>query len=205
MKPHLKQRKPVYGVGINDFETSTRIDGKPMPEYNAWKDMLKRCYDLKFQASNPTYIGCSVSNEWHSFTVFYNWLHANSYKAGLQLDKDIIVPGNKIYSPETCCLVPPSINSLLLNNMAARGNHPQGVCWHKPNKKFMADLRVNGRKKHLGCFTSVIDAERAYLTAKAAYIRSQALSFNLPVKVINALFRTAADMEQKAFVLEEAA
>ena len=37
-----------------------------------------------------------------------------------------------------------------------------GVSWHKHNKKWKADIGINGKLKHLGYFTSEEDAGRAY-------------------------------------------
>jgi len=41
-----------------------------------------------------------------------------------------------------------------------------GVSLHKPSKKFMATIRINGIKKNLGYFSSAEEAHDAYLEAK---------------------------------------
>ena len=102
--------KTVYGVGFNSggaFKPSTKgVHSKP---YATWKSMLMRCYSDKYHAKFPTYIECSVCAEWLDFQVFASWFEVN-YVDGMQLDKDIKVEGNKIYSPEFCLFVSPFDN-----------------------------------------------------------------------------------------------
>ena len=69
-----------------------------------------------------SYKGVEVCEEWYNFQNFAEWcetqkfLNAKDVKGkSYQLDKDILVKGNKIYSPDTCCFVPPEINSLFIN------------------------------------------------------------------------------------------
>ena len=38
----------------------------------------------------------------------------------------------------------------------------KGVRWHTRHKKWVAEIRVNGKKKHLGCFDSLEKAAAAY-------------------------------------------
>ena len=101
----LSARRAVCGVGINDawYKTTVLICGKKVrcKIYQTWKDMIRRGHDQKYQAENPTYIGCTVVKEWHRFSVFAEWMQAQNHD-GLYLDKDIILPGNKVYGPDTC-------------------------------------------------------------------------------------------------------
>ena len=48
--------KLVYGIGINDSDSVTIIDGKIVTSYVCWKEMLRRCYDPKSLARHPTYV-----------------------------------------------------------------------------------------------------------------------------------------------------
>ena len=99
--------------------------------YNKWSNMLRRCYDKKFQQKEPSYIGCTVCNEWHNFQTFTMWFEKNYYEIdnakNMALDKDILVKNNKIYSPDTCVFVPQNINSLFTNGKRNRGELPLGV------------------------------------------------------------------------------
>ncbi len=165
----------VYGVGyIGSGEYNTRRNGGTSLEYQTWQDMLGRCYNTEFQKNNPTYIGCTVCPEWHNFQNFADWYVNNKFHGlGYHLDKDLLVKGNKVYSPETCCLVPVSLNSLLNDRANDRGDYSQGVCWHKQKGCYSAQISVDGKRKHLGLFQCPIRAESRYKSAKQEYIQQK--------------------------------
>lgn len=105
----------VYGVGyVGDGGFAPSIDRKPTKTYKTWASMLQRCYDKKFQAGNPTYTDCSVDPEWHNFQNFAEWMSKQDYR-GKELDKDIKVKGNEVYSPETCMFVTQAENAVDAN------------------------------------------------------------------------------------------
>ena len=107
--------------------------------YELWLNMLKRCYSDKVSAKNSTYKKSEVFNEWLNFQNFAEWYYENYYEIegeNMHLDKDILVKGNKIYSPDTCVFVPQSINSLFIKSDKARGDLPIGVT--KEHKKYSA-------------------------------------------------------------------
>lgn len=113
----------AFGVGfLGVGEHKTSINGRETPHYKAWKNMLARCYDDNTQSKNPTYIGCSVCNEWLSFQVFSDWYLRNKPSGNYHLDKDTKVIGNKLYSPETCLFITASENT-----KAAHGVHGRVV------------------------------------------------------------------------------
>lgn len=169
--PHCareKQKELVYGVGINDL-----LYTRGTPSYQAWTSMLKRCYSNKYQNKKSTYMGCTVCDEWLLFSNFKKWFDSpnNNYQQGFQLDKDILVKGNKIYSPHTCCIVPASINTLFTNRKKNRGVYPIGVI-KKNNGKYVA--RACGVKRHIGVYETIQEAFYAYKNAKERYIKSVA-------------------------------
>ena len=90
--------------------------------------------------------------------------------ASAELDKDIKVPGNKIYSPERCLFLPKSINLLLNGCAARRGDYPKGVNLFKRNGSFIAKISIDGKRKHLGYFSTPELARQAYVKAKNAEI-----------------------------------
>ena len=169
----VRRQRLVHGVVVNDadYAVQPKVDGKLVrcPFYQRWLKMLERCYSSKFLTKYPTYVGCTVDSRWHSFMTFREWMVEQPW-AGRELDKDIIVPGNRIYSPDTCMFVPQAINSLLTDSAATRGEYPQGVSWHKRDQKFQANLRINGKSKHIGLFPTVAEAEAVYRKAKADLI-----------------------------------
>ena len=108
--------KSVYGVGYKG-NTKTELSMNNI-SCRYWKNMMKRCYCNKSLKTSPTYKNCTVCEEWHCFANFEKWFDENYYEIPNErvcLDKDILVKGNKIYSPETCCFVPKRINILFVN------------------------------------------------------------------------------------------
>ena len=45
-------------------------------------------------------------------------------------------------------------------------DNAKGYCWHKSQKKWQAQIRFDGKSKHLGCFDNEQDARQAYLQAR---------------------------------------
>lgn len=123
----------VCGVGIIGVKYPATINGIITKEYNTWKHMLNRCYDKQIKLKYPTYEGVVCCNEWLLYENFYEWLHKQeNFEQWLNgkrwgLDKDILVKRNKVYSPDTCCLVPQNVNVLFTKREADRGDYPIGV------------------------------------------------------------------------------
>ena len=167
------KRSLVYGVGINDWDGAVKVDGKPIMEYKLWANMLKRCFSEEYKQKYPTYQGVTCSKEWLLMTSFIE--DVSKMKGygleGWELDKDILQKGNKLYSKDTCCFVPLEVNSLLIKSDNSRGEWPVGVCFNKRDGKFMARLKINGKQKHLGYFTTPEEAFQAYKLAKEANIK----------------------------------
>ncbi len=105
----------VFGVGfigVGEFKVSA--NRKQTKAYQCWSGMLGRCYSDTEQKRNPTYIGCLVHPDWHNFQTFAKWYHDNHPSDGgkYELDKDILVEGNKIYSPNACMFVSHEENTI---------------------------------------------------------------------------------------------
>ena len=141
--------------------------------YRVWYSIIRRCYDKKQLEYNPSYKGCSVIKEWHNFQNFAKWFE-DSYVEGWQLDKDILIKGNKVYSPDTCCFVPQEINKIFTKTNAKRGDYPIGVSYHKRDERYYATVQINGKYKYLGSFYTPEEAFQAYKIAKENYIKDVA-------------------------------
>ena len=167
----------VCGVGVSGTKYQPTINGVNTKEYDLWKGVLRRCYSDAYKKKNPTYIGCEVSDKFKSYEYFYEWCHSQIGfgNEGWQLDKDLLVKGNKVYSEDSCIFIPQEINSLLTKRTASRGEHLIGVHWCKTNKAFVAQVCKNkGKQEHLGFFTTEIEAFNAYKQAKESFIKEQA-------------------------------
>ena len=173
--------KLVFGVGVNDlpyrtqvWEDVTKNGGKRILKsvfrckyYAVWKDMLKRCYSKKYLESYPTYIGTGVCREWLYATAFKKWMELQNWQ-GKCLDKDIVVPGNKLYSPETCAFVLKATNLFVTARDACRGDYPIGVSLHKRTGKYCARCNnpFTGKIEHLGLFLTQEEAHEAWRKRK---------------------------------------
>lgn len=185
----------IYGFGINDDERfCVDENGNYYPAYSAWMHMLKRCFDEKYQKTHPTYIGCTVCQEWSSYKTFRIWFEdkARGYRDGYELEKDIKVHGNKIYSPETCLVVPRFINTLFTKANKIRGNTKIGVTRTKQGN-YSARLAKGGEQVYLGRFATEDEAFQAYKREKESYIKQVAEEYYreklISFKVYDALLK----------------
>lgn len=159
------------GIGVYNVKEN----GDTTKAYKVWSSMLHRAYSSKYKNKFLTYMYCTVITEWKCFQNFAKWHEENFNPETMQeweLDKDILIKRNKIYSPETCCFVPKEINYLFVKRDKVRGNLPIGVS--KSGKKYMSRLNKNGKLIYLGTFDTIGEAFQAYKTAKEDYIKEVA-------------------------------
>ena len=183
---YKKHLKVIYGIAICDI-----LGYSKSQSYKLWFDMIRRCYNTR--PFEPSYESCVVCEEWLTFSKFNKWFEeckgerANSY----HLDKDILVKGNKTYSPQTCCFVPQEINKLLTKRQHCRGSLPIGVTTRRG--KYYANLSKPKKRIYLGQFNSKEDAFQAYKLAKEQYIKELAEKYfqegKITRKVYNALMK----------------
>ena len=159
----------ICGVGVNDFPTAVRVNGVKLKSYVTWHNMLLRSYSPEYQARASTYVGCSVAQEWLLFSVFEKW-YTENYVEGYQLDKDLLVQGNKVYSSDLCVFVEPALNTLLGRGTHQKSNLPLGVSLTK--RGFTAKARSYYYRKYLGYFDTPLEAHRAWQLAKALIIEN---------------------------------
>lgn len=154
--------KKIYGVAYNNGEYKVR----GCKIYTLWRNMLKRCLSDEYKLRNPSYAECAVCNSWLDFSTFKKWVLTQDYE-NKSLDKDLLIRGNKIYSPDTCIFISKKINSFIIESDAIRGQYPIGVCFRKDLKLFQAQIREGTRmRKHLGFFHTPEEAHQAWLKAK---------------------------------------
>lgn len=184
-------KKILFGIGVNDYEYPIQSNGVMLTSYAKWKSMLQRCYSEKYVNRRKCYVGCSVCDEWLRFSNFKRWFDKN-YVEGYYLDKDILVNGNKVYSPETCCFVPHEINELIEIRKNKTNKFYQCVEISK-NGNFRARIKRYGRREYLGTFKTPEEAFNAYKQGKVAYVREVADSYykdgKITKEVYDALYR----------------
>lgn len=175
-----------YGIGfIGEGNYSTK---QHKSIYNLWQQMLRRCYCENFHLIQSNYKNCTVDERWHNFQVFAKWCE-NNYVDEFVLDKDILIKGNKIYSPETCCFVPQEINSLFTKCDKSRGDLPIGIT--KINNKYLARLSKFGKRVNLGKFLTIEQAFNIYKINKEFYIQQMANKWKpkIPDILYQAMFK----------------
>lgn len=171
-RPIIDARTIKFGKGINDYpHPIIDTNGDILISYQKWCSMLARCYSKKYQKSGQSYKGCFVCDEWLLFSNFKRWFDDN-YIEGCQLDKDILVKGNKVYSPQTCCFVPQRLNSIILYSKNKRGNFPIGVSQNK--KRFVAHCSCGKEQYYIGSFRTQKEAFEAYKKKKLEIIAQEA-------------------------------
>ena len=173
--------KSVFEVGIIGSKYSTWINNKHTKEYGTWCRMLERCYSKKLKEKRPTYENVTCCNEWLLFENFYEWLHKqenfekwfNGKRWGL--DKDILVKKNKVYSPDTCCLVPQNVNVLFTKRESARGNLPIGVSLSGDQTHYVVQFSnplKNKTSKYADKCSTINDAFLSYKKLKEQTIKN---------------------------------
>lgn len=170
----------VYGVGIIGIKYPVSIKSIRTKEYCVWHSLIKRCYDHKTRERQPSYKIASICDEWLLFENFGDWLCSQpNYDKWLNgdrwaLDKDILVKRNKIYSPDTCCLVPQNVNCLFLKRESQRGDYPIGVRYSSDG--FMASCHnpFTNRNEIIGYYSTPEKAFASYKNYKEDIIKQVA-------------------------------
>lgn len=159
----------LYGVGYLGISRSNLKQGVFYKKcYSVWFSMLRRCYDIAHDYS-PTYENVTVCEEWHNFQNFTKWFEENYNFETMNkwhLDKDIICPECKVYSPETCCFVPQEINSMFAGYKKYRNWLPQGVFYHSRDRYFTSSFK----NKYIGSSYSSEELFNKFKVEKESYI-----------------------------------
>lgn len=149
-------------------------------EHRTWYQMLRRCCNAQVKEDKPTYKDASCCKEWLSYMNFCQWLCSQeNYEIWKTLkwsaiDKDILIKGNKIYSPETCCLVPVNVNNLFVKHDSLRGEYPIGVS--EVNGKYIASCTNHNENRivKIGIYDTPTEAFESYKNYKENLIKKTA-------------------------------
>lgn len=157
-------------IGEGLFKST--VNSVTTPHYASWHNMICRCYDKNQVINNPTYKDCTVDKIWHNFQNFAEWFEQNykPHMEGWHLDKDILVKGNKVYSPETCCFLPDEINKLF-----HRSNYIKAISFK--GTKFIVSSNIKNQKQYLGLFDTQDEAFRVYENHRKKYLEKIALKY----------------------------
>lgn len=193
--------KTIYNIGyIGEGDFKVSVNGIHTLEYKHWFSMMTRCYNTKLKEHRPTYINCSVCEEWLNFQNFAQWHHENYYEINNEvmcLDKDILHKGNKIYSPDNCVFVPERINTLFCRRQNNRGDCLIGVTYQKRDNMFQARCNDESNKsKYLGYFNTEIEAFNVYKKYKEQVIKIIADMYKniIPITLYKALYNYKVEL-----------
>lgn len=192
----------ALGVGVVGINETVDGSGKHLNSYICWRDMLRRCYSEKYQEKHPAYIDCSVCKEWLYYPNFKKWYEENYYEVNgqrMELDKDILIKGNKVYSPKTCIIVPKNINTLFTKRKFLRGEFPIGASKHNVGlcDKFRSECYVfikelnKYKRKLLGLYNTPEEAFGVYKKTKEENIKNIADYYKdqIPRRLYIAMYR----------------
>ena len=185
--------REYYGVGFLGRSYCKNQKFVDDLSFKTWEWILRRCYSDKALKRNPTYEPCYICEEWHEYYNFKIWFETNYYTIDgeiMEIDKDVLIKNNKIYSPETCVFLPHCINSIFCKTNAKRGKYPIGVSYHKKVGKFQSYCTVNNKRVHLGYYDTPEKAFNAYRIYKERYIKKVADKYEvyIPKVLYDALY-----------------
>jgi hypothetical protein len=181
--------KNTFGRGyIGEGKYLTRIGKNTTSNYRAWYSMMERCYAGEDRKYFPSYIGCSMHEEWWNFQTFCKWREDEWYTCGterMHIDKDILINGNKVYSPETCLLVPQRINMIFMTKVR-KDNLPNGI---RQNVSGTYVSYYNGMR--YGTHKTIEEAVAEHDEKKRIHIKEVAEEYKnkVPQKVYEALLK----------------
>lgn len=174
--PRLELRSLIYGVGENDVMipefTRTRT-------WRTWVGIIRRTdnRDPVWLKDKPTYKDCTLDSRWFKLSTFKEWVEKWDDYQNKEVDKDLLIPNNKLYGPDTCLMVRPIVNSWFMPNL---GNNdlPRGVSWNtgwkkgKSPKPYRVQITpIEGKRTHLGLYSTIEEAIVVYERARKEQIQ----------------------------------
>lgn len=189
--------KSVYGVGyVGEGMHKTRINGEHPASYLIWVTIIQRCCREEAKEKYPAYFGrCTVCEEWFNYQNFAAWYESNRYDVDgrLHIDKDILVPGNTMYAPEFCLLVPQRVNMHFMRCKSNKTGLPRGV--RRTKTGYMAVYNT----QKLGVFATIDQAVKAHREAWAEAIRATVAEYQniMPNHVYNAVMIASERIKRK--------
>ena len=198
------QMTSVCGVGeIGCGEYAPNIHKKI---YKAWSSMIRRCYSKKVHELQPSYVNCTVCEQWLNFQNFAKWYESQVHSDNCQVDKDLLSYGNKVYSPETCCLLPEKLNKLIIKQKVGKNGLPTGVFLIERNVGsdrpcYGAQCGGYGKSRgYIGRYHTIEEAEFAYRIVKSKLIQEYAQKYieDLEPRAFQALINMSVKLKENA-------
>lgn len=171
--------KHKNGLSFTGYGYCCNIDKKLRDTiYGTWRGAVQRTITDNYgkRMARNVYKDATLCSEWYNFQNFCRFVCENSYyQVGFQLDKDLLVRGNKHYSPDTCCFLPLELNGVICSDFENKNGLPIGV--NRKGDYYEAALSCRGKRKRIGAYDTTEEASAAYVVAKEAYIKELALEY----------------------------
>ena len=148
---------------VNDVVGDTRL--VMHKAYKKWNEMHCRA-----RRTEGAYAQVTVCDEWYTYSKFKEWITSQPGWEDMSLDKDLLVPGNTVYSPTTCCLIPVWLNTFLVDGQrkhlpgaTRRSRGAPNLPWHS-----IGWVKVDGKwtSKYVGIFATEQEAHEAWKKSK---------------------------------------
>lgn len=169
-------KKAVYDTDL-PASWYEKVGGKSnriwCPYTRRWLCMLNRTICDSFIQHNPSYVDCTICEDWLIFSNFKRWVDEQPNKEWINchLDKDIFVRGNKHYCESSVVFVDKVVNTFITDSKSIRGNTMLGVTENTKQltgRRYKAFCRNPFTKlqENLGCFYEEYDAHRVWQARK---------------------------------------
>ena len=179
-------------LGQGEYKSEHRENGKRVhhKSYSIWSGMHDRAGN--FDGRHPSYKDVYVCDEWCNYQNFAKWYEerdiVNIKNDFMCIDKDLLHPSSRVYSPDTCCLIPNRINEIFKDyDNYSKNNHglPIGVMFRNEKDRKSVGFKVIKRElNHKGAtiytsktFNNVPDAFKYYKMNKEKYIQDLAIYY----------------------------
>lgn len=200
----------IFGIGINDLPnepTVWRENGKKVrcPKYAIWMRILRRC-SRPFGRGAASYRGVTVHPDWIYRSKFNEWLNSqpqNNWQE-LQIDKDLLVKGNKVYGPDTCCFLTNQENSVFRPLSSDRLGWAAFNKHGNRKKPWRSRMGRSPGDRNFGSFSTKEEAEFVAMRESMPYVIGIA-NANPHRFIRDAMYLWIDDWKQELAVLEEKA
>lgn len=190
-------------LGIGEYKANNHR------RYNSWASMLARCYRKRLKEKYPTYIDCSTIEDWHNYQAYAEYYESDRFRQdGWHLDKDLLIKGNKLYSPETCIFLPKELNNSGLSFESTASKHGyKGVAICPQSGKWMSVIWSNktlSSKTTGGRYVDIKDAAIDHLAGEIQKINFLIENYDgiIDPRGINAFYERIGQLENEMGVIK---
>tara|TARA_R100000353_G_scaffold171484_1_gene135914 strand:- start:41 stop:781 length:741 start_codon:yes stop_codon:yes gene_type:complete len=189
--PRPELRELCYGVGINDVMIPYFTETKT---WRTWSGIIRRSGKRDPNMHNyESYKDCTLDTKWYKLSAFKEWIEQWDDYKNKEVDKDILIPGNLHYGPDTCLMVRRVVNAWFKPHFN-HGDLPRGVTWNSSwrktgkGKPYRAQITpIGGKRTHLGYFDTIEEASAVFESER--------------IKQIDILIETETDLKVKNAII----